>query len=202
MVWSVGDVQGLEHEDVDPPEVPDPGELPTRAELEPDQGRPVMPFWDNFDQRLVERSLQWPPDGASAAHLADLGAEPCPPRPSTTRGSMRRARSSFSTWGAGRRGRGRTCISTRRSSPEPGPLRLVPVPRSDVGVAAARRALAGGAGRPAVVDRPGVVPGAPARRQRRRPGGVPARVGESSAVGARESGPTVGGVLQNYKRHC
>ncbi len=61
MVWSVGDVQGLEHEDVDPPEVPDPGELPTRAELGPDQGRPVMPFWDNFDQRLVERSIQWPP---------------------------------------------------------------------------------------------------------------------------------------------
>ncbi len=61
MVWSVGDVQGLEHEDVDPPEVPDPGELPTRADLGPDEDRAAMPFWDNFDQRPVEWSIQWPP---------------------------------------------------------------------------------------------------------------------------------------------
>jgi acyl-CoA thioesterase II len=63
MVWSVGEVEGLEHEDVHPPHVPDPGELPTRADLSPDEDRPAMPFWDNFDQRLVEWSPRWPPEG-------------------------------------------------------------------------------------------------------------------------------------------
>ena len=28
MVWSVGDVEGLEHQDATPPEVPDPEDLP------------------------------------------------------------------------------------------------------------------------------------------------------------------------------
>ncbi len=63
MVWSVGAVEGLEHEDVHPPKVPDPGELPTRADRWPSEDRPVMPFWGNFDQRLVEWSQQWPPEG-------------------------------------------------------------------------------------------------------------------------------------------
>ena len=35
MVWSVGAVEGLEHEDLTPPDVPDPDALPTRAELWP-----------------------------------------------------------------------------------------------------------------------------------------------------------------------
>src|SRR5271156_4034860 len=47
MVWSAGDVEGLEHEDVDPPDVPDPEGLPTWAERRPDDVRPPMPFWDN-----------------------------------------------------------------------------------------------------------------------------------------------------------
>ena len=63
MVWSVGDVAGLEHEDVDPPDVPDPDALPTWADLSPDEDRPPMPFWDNFDQRLVTWSKEWPPPG-------------------------------------------------------------------------------------------------------------------------------------------
>jgi acyl-CoA thioesterase-2 len=63
MVWSVGDVEGLEHEDVDPPDVPDPEGLPTWAELRPDDVRPPMPFWDNFDQRPLVWSEEWPPPG-------------------------------------------------------------------------------------------------------------------------------------------
>ena len=63
MVWSVGDVEGLEHEDVDPPDVPDPDELPSRADVGPDEDRPAMPFWDNFEQRLITWSKQWPPPG-------------------------------------------------------------------------------------------------------------------------------------------
>jgi len=78
MVWSVGDVAGLEHEDVSPPDVPGPDELPTREELwvardgaagtdsagtdggEDDDNVPYA-FWGNFDQRMVEWSSTWPP---------------------------------------------------------------------------------------------------------------------------------------------
>ncbi|HVT42679.1 MAG TPA: hypothetical protein VHD39_06815, partial [Acidimicrobiales bacterium] len=63
MVWSVGEVSGLEHEDVTPPDVPGPDELPTREELwKPgDDGKSIYAFWDNFDQRMIEWSLEWPP---------------------------------------------------------------------------------------------------------------------------------------------
>jgi acyl-CoA thioesterase II len=64
MVWSVGAVEGLEHEDVHPPDVPDPDALPTWGDLRPDEDRPTMPFWENFDQRPVEASRQWPPTEA------------------------------------------------------------------------------------------------------------------------------------------
>jgi acyl-CoA thioesterase II len=64
MVWSVGAVEGLEHEDVDPPPVPDPDDLPPREELWPDEeDAPRFAFWDNFDQRPVEWSDSWPPPG-------------------------------------------------------------------------------------------------------------------------------------------
>jgi len=63
MVWSVGDVAGLEHEDLHPPQVPDPEELAPRTELQPDEGRPMFPFWDNFDQRMIGWSGTWPPPG-------------------------------------------------------------------------------------------------------------------------------------------
>jgi acyl-CoA thioesterase-2 len=62
MVWSAGAVEGLEHEDAEAPAVPDPGELPSPADLWPDE-HPRFPFWDNFDQRLVEWSDRWPPPG-------------------------------------------------------------------------------------------------------------------------------------------
>jgi acyl-CoA thioesterase II len=67
MVWSVGDVDGLEHDDVSPPAVPGPDELPTRAERwrqeDEDEDRPRYAFWDNFDQRMIEWSDTWPPPG-------------------------------------------------------------------------------------------------------------------------------------------
>lgn len=77
MVWSVGDVAGLEHDDVTPPEVPGPDALPTWAELRAgqdgggdgdgdgaeDERRREYAFWDNFDQRPIEWSETWPPTG-------------------------------------------------------------------------------------------------------------------------------------------
>jgi acyl-CoA thioesterase len=59
MVWSVGDVQGLEHEDIEPPDVLDPDLLPLPPG-ESDDG-PGYRFWDNFEQRVVDWVEQWPP---------------------------------------------------------------------------------------------------------------------------------------------
>ncbi len=63
MVWSVAAIEGLEHEDADPPAVPDPGELPNPADLRPDEDGPRFAFWGNFDQRPVDWSERWPPPG-------------------------------------------------------------------------------------------------------------------------------------------
>jgi acyl-CoA thioesterase-2 len=63
MVWSVGEVTGLVHEDVTPPAVPSPDELKSPQELWPDREGPPFEFWNNFDQRPVEFTVEWPPDG-------------------------------------------------------------------------------------------------------------------------------------------
>jgi acyl-CoA thioesterase-2 len=63
MVWSVGEVAGLEHEDVDPPDVPAPDEVAERLLRSPDEDRPSYAFWGNFDQRLVDAIEDWPPPG-------------------------------------------------------------------------------------------------------------------------------------------
>jgi acyl-CoA thioesterase len=63
MVWSVGEVAGLEHEDVSPPDVPGPDELAGIEERRPDEDRPPFAYWGNFDQRPIAWSDTWPPDG-------------------------------------------------------------------------------------------------------------------------------------------
>jgi acyl-CoA thioesterase II len=60
LVWSVGDVDGLEHHVGSPPAVPSAEELPAIEELVPDEPRPY-PFWDNVEQRPVHFSSSWPP---------------------------------------------------------------------------------------------------------------------------------------------
>ncbi|HEY1826897.1 MAG TPA: thioesterase family protein [Acidimicrobiales bacterium] len=60
MVWSVGDVHGLEHEDISPPQVADPDDLKSWAELREDD-HPQYAFWHNFDQKPIDPILQWPP---------------------------------------------------------------------------------------------------------------------------------------------
>jgi acyl-CoA thioesterase-2 len=66
MVWSVGEVDGLEHNDVHPPAVPDPEKLKSPQELWPDREGPPFRFWDNFDQRDIDPSDEWPPSGPLA----------------------------------------------------------------------------------------------------------------------------------------
>jgi acyl-CoA thioesterase II len=61
LVWSIGQVEGLEHEDVNPPNVSDPDDLKSPQELWPDREGPPFTFWDNFDQRPVDPHDEWPP---------------------------------------------------------------------------------------------------------------------------------------------
>jgi acyl-CoA thioesterase len=56
MVWSVGQIEGLVHEDGEAPDVPDPDELPSEPERH-------FNFWDNFDQRPIDYFEAWPPPG-------------------------------------------------------------------------------------------------------------------------------------------
>ena len=67
MVWSVGDVEGLEHDETAPPAVPDPDELPDISELLPEDAAPPFPFWNNFEAKPLEFEAQWPPDGPRPA---------------------------------------------------------------------------------------------------------------------------------------
>jgi acyl-CoA thioesterase-2 len=62
-VWATGDVEGLEHEHVDPPDVPGPSELKSIPELLGDDAAdgPPFPFWNNFDPRPLQWSKEWPP---------------------------------------------------------------------------------------------------------------------------------------------
>ncbi|HEY5026226.1 MAG TPA: thioesterase family protein [Acidimicrobiales bacterium] len=59
-VWSVGEVEGLEHDDTESPAVPPPDGLPSIEELTPDREAPFR-FWNNFDMRPVTFRAQWPP---------------------------------------------------------------------------------------------------------------------------------------------
>jgi acyl-CoA thioesterase II len=67
MVWSVGDVEGLEHDETLPPDVPDPGEPPGIGELMPDDAAPPFPFWNNLEAKPLEFESEWPPDGPRPA---------------------------------------------------------------------------------------------------------------------------------------
>ena len=67
MVWSVGEVEGLEHDETIPPAVPDPDHLPSIDELLPEDAQPPFPFWNNLDAKPLEFEVVWPPDGPRPA---------------------------------------------------------------------------------------------------------------------------------------
>ncbi|HZA00177.1 MAG TPA: thioesterase family protein [Acidimicrobiales bacterium] len=67
MVWGVGDVEGLEHDETSAPDVPGPEGLPDIRELLPDDVAPPYPFWRNLDAKPVEFEADWPPDGPRPA---------------------------------------------------------------------------------------------------------------------------------------
>jgi acyl-CoA thioesterase II len=60
MVWSVGDVSGLEHNVAEMPEVPDPEPLRSVSDRMAEAGiEPMYKFWDNFDQRPTTWIDDW-----------------------------------------------------------------------------------------------------------------------------------------------
>ena len=61
MVWSVGDVSGLEHDFAPMPDVPDPETIPSTADRVAARGeaRPPFPFWNNFDGRQPNWIEDW-----------------------------------------------------------------------------------------------------------------------------------------------
>jgi acyl-CoA thioesterase-2 len=61
MVWSVDDVDGLEHDVSARPDVPRPDELKSPEELAGEDTPPPFPFWLNFDARPLEWIDDWPP---------------------------------------------------------------------------------------------------------------------------------------------
>jgi acyl-CoA thioesterase-2 len=63
LVWSVDDVDGLEHDVSARPDVPPPAELKSPEELAGGDAPPPFPFWLNFDARPLEWHDPWPPDG-------------------------------------------------------------------------------------------------------------------------------------------
>ena len=68
MAWAVGEVEGLEHDESVPPDVPGPESLPSIEELLPEdtEGSP-FPFWNNLDAKPLHFELDWPPDGPRPA---------------------------------------------------------------------------------------------------------------------------------------
>ncbi len=62
MVWSVGDVSGLEHDFAPMPDVPDPETIPSTEErmaARGDDAPPPFPFWLNFDGRQPNWIDDW-----------------------------------------------------------------------------------------------------------------------------------------------
>ena len=61
-VWSVGEVEGLEHDETVAPDVAGPQDLLSVEELMPDRA-PSFPFWDNLDGKPIDFVGDWPPPG-------------------------------------------------------------------------------------------------------------------------------------------
>jgi acyl-CoA thioesterase II len=67
MVWSIGDVEGLEHDETVFPEVPGPDRLPDIRDLLPDDAQTPFAFWNNLDAKPLQFEIDWPPSGPRPA---------------------------------------------------------------------------------------------------------------------------------------
>lgn len=63
-VWSIGEVEGLEHDLTEPPPVPDPLDTPDIQDVLSEEQKaagPPFPFWANLDCRVLDFRADWPP---------------------------------------------------------------------------------------------------------------------------------------------
>lgn len=67
LVWSIGDVEGLEHDETSAPEVPGPDGLPSMRDLVAPEDGPPFRFWENLDAKPIEFEPDRPPDGPRSA---------------------------------------------------------------------------------------------------------------------------------------
>jgi acyl-CoA thioesterase-2 len=67
MLWSVGETEGLEHDETVAPDVPGPDELANISDLLPADAERPFPFWTNFDARPIGFEAEWPPSGPRPA---------------------------------------------------------------------------------------------------------------------------------------
>ena len=67
MVWSAAEVEGLEHDESTPPDVPAPDDLADLRDLVEPGARGPYRFWDNFDRKPIAFEAQWPPEGPRPA---------------------------------------------------------------------------------------------------------------------------------------
>ena len=65
--WVVGENEGLEHDETEPPDVPGPDELLSIEELVPEGDGPPFPFWNNLDGKPTDFEADWPPAGPRPA---------------------------------------------------------------------------------------------------------------------------------------
>jgi acyl-CoA thioesterase-2 len=72
ILWSTVEVEGLEHDETVPPDVPGPDELRNVRELiaEHDLPVPPFPFWENFESKPIVFHPDWPPPGPLPAQWA------------------------------------------------------------------------------------------------------------------------------------
>lgn len=66
-VWSVGEVEGLEHDETIAPDVPGPDGLLNRWALVPEDRKTGFAFWDNLEGRPLDFEPEWPPAGPRPA---------------------------------------------------------------------------------------------------------------------------------------
>lgn len=71
LVWGVEEVEGLEHDETAPPEVPGPEGLPLIQELVDPGREPPFAFWRNFDVKPIDFEREWPPDGPRPARWSE-----------------------------------------------------------------------------------------------------------------------------------
>ena len=179
MVWSVGEVEGLEHEDVNPPGCARPRHVADVGRHCARRGPTTHGLRDNFDQRPISWSKEWPPPGPMTPTWRAWCA--CSRQPPSNPLGGCGAHAHCARRGELAPARGRTCTPSRptlRRAWTSTPRSSTPEP---IGLAVARRPFSGGPRRAVVVDRQGVVTRAPVDRERRRTGSFPSHLAAPAA---------------------